>query len=99
MAVVSFLGGRGWRCSQVEDLIIVLDKVAPVAGVARADGGESRGTEVDGIDVVRAGNVPGRVPDGVGGARVEEAGVTRLYLPDQCSLGSRRARDGSELRQ
>ena len=61
-------------------MVVVLDEVAPVAGVACADRRHARGTQVDGIDVVRTGDVPCSKAVGVGRTGVKEAIVARLYL-------------------
>ena len=61
-------------------MVVVLDEVAPVAGVACADRCHAWGTQVDGIDVVRAGDVPRSKTVGVGRTGVKEAIVARLNL-------------------
>lgn len=44
------IAGEGSQ-SEIEDLVIVLDEIAPVAGIARADGGKARRAEVDSVNV------------------------------------------------
>ena len=61
-------------------MVVVLDEVAPVAGVACADRCHAWGTQVDGIDVVRTGDVPRSKTVGVGRTGVKEAIVARLNL-------------------
>lgn len=85
--------------SEIEDLVVVLDEIAPVAGVARADSGKARRAEVDSIDVLCASDLPRSIPIGVGGACVEESLVACLHLRDQRRLRVRRVLDGAELQQ
>ena len=89
----------GVKSLQVEDLVVELDKVAPVAGVARADGGHAGSAEVDGIHVVGPGDVPGGEAVCIGVAVVEEVAVASLHLLDESRLSSVWVGDSPELKK
>ena len=82
---------------EVEDLVVELDEVAPVAGVARSHGGHTGRAEVDRVHVVRAGDVPRRQAVRVRRAGVQEAAVARLHLRAQRGLSRRRVGYGAKL--
>ena len=82
---------------EVEDLVVELDEVPPVARVAGTDVGQTGRAKVDRVHVIRASDVPGREPVRARGAGVQEAVVSRLHLLDQRRLSGRRVLNGAKL--